>query len=169
MGSDKAMLEIEGIPMAVRVALAMRAAGAEDVFAIGGDAQALTALGLSFVRDGYPGEGPLGAIITALRACGDGVVMVTACDMPWIGAAHITPLVEALDASPGIDVAVSSQHLHAAWRASALPLLEKAFANGERAPKRAISLVSSVTVPLPAGTWSVDLDSPDDIHPSLGG
>ncbi len=167
MGTDKAMLLVDGIPMAVRVALAMRAAGAAEVLAIGGDAHALTALGLAVVPDAYPGEGPLGGIITALRAAGDGTVMVTACDMPWIAAQHITPLVDALESSD-VDVALSTQHLHAAWRATALPALEKAFANGERSPKRALALVSSVTVALPSGTWSVDLDSPDDIHPSLG-
>jgi molybdenum cofactor guanylyltransferase len=178
MGTDKAMLEIDGIPMAVRVALAMRAAGADQVLAIGGDSHALTSLGLAFVPDGYPGEGPLGGIITALRALStsyldrgtnSGTVVVTACDMPWIGADHITPLLDALAASDDVDVALSAQHLHAAWRPRALPVLEKAFADGERAPKRAIALVPSVTVTLPSGTWSVDLDSPDDIHPSFGG
>jgi len=68
MGRDKALLPVGGVPMALRVADALRAAGADEVVAVGGDATALAALGLTVVPDDHPGAGPLAAIVTALAA-----------------------------------------------------------------------------------------------------
>jgi molybdopterin-guanine dinucleotide biosynthesis protein A len=174
MGTDKALVPVDGVPMAVRVALAMRGAGADDVICVGGDAHALTALGLHFVPDAHPGEGPLGGIITSLGAFrtvsgnvyrNSAHVVVAACDMPWVEAAHVSVLVDALDAAaPEVDVALSAQHLFGAWRSErALPVLERAFADGERAPKRALALLRTITVDLAEGAWSADVDTPDDL------
>ena len=44
MGQDKATLPVDGVPMAARVAGALRRAGAEPVLAVGGDQTALEAL-----------------------------------------------------------------------------------------------------------------------------
>ena len=73
MGRDKALVEVDGRPMAVRVAEALAAAGAADVVAVGGDAGRLRAHGLTTVPDRWPGAGPLGGILTALghEAAGD--------------------------------------------------------------------------------------------------
>ena len=60
MGRDKATLPVDGVPMAARVADALRRAGAEPVLAVGGDQAALEALGLTWVADRHPGEGPSG-------------------------------------------------------------------------------------------------------------
>lgn len=161
MGRDKALVELDGVAMVLHVAAALRAAGASEVFAVGGDAAALGALGLRVVADRFPGEGPLGAIITALRSAGIEDVVTAPCDMPWITASHVGGVVDALRNE--IDVAHSEQHLFAAWRASALPELEAAFAGGERAPKRALAALRTVVVRLPAGQWSADVDAPSDL------
>src|SRR5688572_7864759 len=68
MGTDKALVEIDGTPMAVRVARALTAAGARRVIAVGGDARALASAGLEVVPDLEPGAGPLGGVVTALDA-----------------------------------------------------------------------------------------------------
>ena len=66
-GRDKATYLHNGTPLA-RISLrALREAGASEVFSIGGDADALSDMGFSAVPDDYPGEGPLGGIICALR------------------------------------------------------------------------------------------------------
>ena len=166
MGTDKALMRIEGVPMALRVANALRAAGATDVVAVGGDVQSLQQLGLRTVPDGAPGEGPLGGILSAVRAATESVVVVTACDMPWIEAAQIVPLVEALAPSQKAVVAASTatghlQPLHAAWRVEALAELQRIFDEGERAPRRAIRALAHVTIELGDGRWSTDLDTPD--------
>lgn len=162
MGRDKALVPVDGIAMALRVAAALRDAGASEVVAIGGDAGGLAALGLTVVADRYPGEGPLGGIITAV---GVGPFVVTApCDMPWLAAEHIEPLIDALFADATLEVARSEQHLLAAWRDSAAPALQRAFDDGERAPRRALAELRSVVVALPPGAWSADVDSPNELR-----
>ena len=66
MGVDKAAVEVDGTPMARRVGDVLAAAGCSPVIAIGGDPTALGHLGLDVVDDGFPGQGPLGGILTAL-------------------------------------------------------------------------------------------------------
>jgi molybdopterin-guanine dinucleotide biosynthesis protein A len=66
MGRDKALVEVDGLPMASRVAAALTAAGCRSAVAVGGDAAVHARLGLSSVPDRWPGEGPLGAIVTVL-------------------------------------------------------------------------------------------------------
>lgn len=166
MGADKALMPVDGVPMALRVANAMRAAGAADVKAIGGDAESLHRLGLRTVPDAAPGEGPLGGIISALRASRQALVVVTACDMPWIEAEQIAPLVDALARSDQSVVAVSAagshpQPLHAAWRVSGIEELQQLFDAGERAPSRAMRALAHLTIELGDGRWATDLDTPD--------
>jgi molybdopterin-guanine dinucleotide biosynthesis protein A len=83
--------------------------------------------------------------------------------MPWVEARHVRALVDALGDN---DVAYANgEHLVAAWNPSALSALEAVFAVGERAPRRAISHVRAVAVTLPAGKWSKDVDTPEDLEP----
>ena len=66
-GRDKATYVHNGTPLAKISLLALREAGASEVFSIGGDADALADMGFRAVPDEHPGEGPLGGIICALR------------------------------------------------------------------------------------------------------
>ena len=70
MGRDKALIEIDGVPMVRRVAVALREAGARTVIAVGGDAprlaEALAGLDVRLVPDDTPGAGPLAGLLTAL-------------------------------------------------------------------------------------------------------
>ena len=165
MGRDKALLPIEGIPMATRVAHAMQGAGAREVYLIGGDPATLSALGLRLIPDATPHEGPLAGIIAALRAATETVVVVTACDMPWIGARHVARLVEGRGPR---EVAISAadgrlQPLHSAWHRSSLAKLEAVFRSGERSVLGAIRGLDASVVDLGAGSWSIDLDTPGDV------
>ena len=93
MGTDKALVEVDGRALALRVADALRAAGASRVVAVGGDLERLQALGLEAVPDLHPGEGPLGGILTALAATDQDVVVVLACDLPAADPSAITAVV----------------------------------------------------------------------------
>ena len=66
-GRDKATYAFNGTPLAKISLLALREAGASEVFSIGGDADALGDMGFRAVPDDHPGKGPLGGIICALR------------------------------------------------------------------------------------------------------
>jgi molybdopterin-guanine dinucleotide biosynthesis protein A len=161
MGTDKALLEVDGVAMAVRVSDALRAAGASRVVAVGGDLPALTGLGLEAIPDEHPGEGPLGGILTALAGVDDEVVVILACDLPDPDPAAIRRVVRAL--GEGDVAAPPGELLHAAYHRRAEPHLADAFAAGERAPRRAVEGLRVVqVVDLPPGALA-DADRPDDL------
>jgi molybdopterin-guanine dinucleotide biosynthesis protein A len=115
------------------------------VVAVGGDAGALEAAGLDVVADLYPGEGPLGGLITALRWSPEPEVVVAACDLPWLDAATVRAL---LGAGDGVRVARTDrlEPLCACWPVSALPAIEVLFAAGERAVRRALHSLEVIDV-----------------------
>ncbi|HMJ77824.1 MAG TPA: molybdenum cofactor guanylyltransferase [Iamia sp.] len=124
MGRDKALVPIEGVALARRVADALVAGGCARVLAVGGDATRLAALGLEPVPDRWPGEGPLGGLATALGAADEGDVLVLApCDLLHPSPAAVATLLGAL-AAPEVDavsvrVGDRVQWLPSAWRVTA--------------------------------------------------
>jgi molybdopterin-guanine dinucleotide biosynthesis protein A len=169
MGSDKALLEVDGRAMAVRVADALAAAGGRPVRAVGGDAAGLAALGLDVVPDLDPGEGPLGGIVTALAALRAEVVFVASCDLVDPSPGAVSATVAALATSPTALVAVPvvtgrRQWMHAAWRAGAAAPLRAAFTAGERAVHAAVAAggLPVVELALP-GPAVADADTPADL------
>lgn len=146
MGTDKGLL------MGHVAVAALREAGVQDVVKIGGPA--------GDVPDDHPGEGPLGAIITALRRAPAGdVVMVLACDLPSIDGSTVTAVLAGL--GPDDDVAAPpGEPLCAAYRRACLPALERLFAAGERSPRRALSSLRVACVDVPDPTRLIDRDTP---------
>jgi molybdopterin-guanine dinucleotide biosynthesis protein A len=165
MGTDKALLEIDGAALARRVADALEAAGATEVVAVGGDGPALAALGLRPVPDLHPGEGPLGGILTALAATEAEIVVVLACDLPAVDRAAIRAVVDGLGDADVAAPLHDGRHelLHAAYTRRSEPVLAAAFAGGERAPRRAVRglTVASVQVEDPGAL--ADADTPEDL------
>src|SRR5688572_23504876 len=76
MGQDKALLEIDGEPMARRAGRVLAEAGATRVVAVGGDARALRAIGMEVVADPRQGDGPLAGIAAALHAAAEADMVV---------------------------------------------------------------------------------------------
>lgn len=141
-GSNKAFFPIDEKPMARVMADMMRVAGIAEIYAVGDSRETAEFLGLSYIADSYPGEGPLGALITAMEAISLKFVCVLPCDVPRIQSSRIVQLTDELLNSDEIDVAVlttSREHwLCSSWRVKrCLPVLAKSFGNGERAIHRA--------------------------------
>ncbi|MEO8696329.1 MAG: molybdenum cofactor guanylyltransferase [Acidimicrobiales bacterium] len=170
MGRDKALVEVDGDPLVRRVASALARAGATRVFVVGGDRPEIEALGLEVVADRFPGEGPLGGVLTAMSATESAVIAILATD---IVAPDPTTIRAVLDALAGDDVAVpvsgGRRHFHhAVWGRSAQQPLESSFASGERAIKRAARDLAVVEVAgLPAGALA-DADTPDELPYTQG-
>jgi molybdopterin-guanine dinucleotide biosynthesis protein A len=148
MGADKAFVAVDGVPMVQRVAAALRAAGAADVYTVGGDRVALATLGLDAHDDPRQGEGPLGGLLTALDVAGHDLVVVLATDLAWIDAATVTALV---GAAAGAAVAVARadrlEPLCAVWRVSRCrDTLRAVYDGGERAVHRALTGLGAVEV-----------------------
>lgn len=164
MGTDKALLEVDGIPMVMRVAQALVSAGAAEVITIGGSPR-IGALGLAQFEDRYPGQGPLGAVITALSCASHEVVAVLATDLVQPDPAVIGAVVAALDHHDvALPVLGGQRHSHhAVWHRRCLPRLIEAFDGGERAIKRVLPALDTAFVTgLPARALD-DADTPDEL------
>jgi len=166
MGRDKALLPIGGVPLAVRVADALRDAGAVEVVAVGGDIAALAALGLRAIVDPHEGAGPLGGIAAALRAlAAHDVVVVLACDLVAADPAAIRAVAVALGDA---DVAVPRRDgrlepLHGAWRPGVAPRLEDRLADGRRPVHEAIGALQAVFVDGVDPRALTNLNTPGDV------
>ena len=164
MGADKATLVVAGTPMAVRVASAVLAAGCDPVFAVGGDADALCAMGLVVVDDEFPGEGPLGGLITAItHAQSCDAVVVVACDVPWLRHDDVGKVVGALgDHDVAYAYTDRPEPLCAVWGVHALAAVRDRFAAGARSVLEVLASVDSVPVQLSADALR-NVNTPDDL------
>jgi molybdopterin-guanine dinucleotide biosynthesis protein A len=171
MGTDKALLEVDGQPMARRVADALAAAGAAEVLAQGGDEPRLRALDLAVRADREPGGGPLPATLQAVEeaaAAGFDAVVVLSCDLLAPSAEAIRLVLAALDAAPDADAAVPvvdgpHQWTHAAWPTGAALALRAAQEGGARSLRKAAAhLVVTEVVGLSAAAVA-DADAPGDL------
>ena len=170
MGRDKAIVEVDGRALATIAADALRDAGATDVVAVGGDRVALEALGLRVLDDLSPGAGPLGGIVTALDAASEDVVVVLACDLPWVTPEAVVAVVDGLGTSNVAVPVVAGrpQQLLGAWRRStALDSLRSAFSEGERAIWRAMASLRVTHVTLRDDAWAHDADVSEGLFPPV--
>jgi molybdopterin-guanine dinucleotide biosynthesis protein A len=171
MGVDKAFLVPEdGGPMlAERARRALVDAGAREVLAVGGDRRRLAALGFVTVPDRIPGRGPLGGLISGLRAATFEVAVVLSCDLPAIDPGTVTELVRCLARRPDAGAALPSfdghtQVLVGAYRRQvAVAVLEAAFREGERSIRRAVRSLVVAPVPTVARAPLIDVDRPEDL------
>jgi molybdopterin-guanine dinucleotide biosynthesis protein A len=177
MGADKALVPVDGVPMAVRAARALVDGGAGPVAAVGGDGAALEALGLAWLPDDHPGQGPLGAVLTALRAAGapavgggatapPGGVVVLACDVPFVSAATVAALVAA--APPSVVAAAGPsgrpEPLVAWYGLASYDVLARAFAAGERSVRAALAGLPVATVAVADERELANVNRPEDLE-----
>jgi molybdopterin-guanine dinucleotide biosynthesis protein A len=137
-GRDKALVEIDGKSMLLRMCELLRG--------LGGDVRVVVAPGkhadldVTILADRWPGEGPLGGIITALMATAEsgGVEwnLIVGCDMPFLTREWLNYLVERVLASSAEVVVPQSANglepLCACWRSSGAETLRRAFDSGIR-------------------------------------
>lgn len=164
MGRDKALVEVDGVAMVVRVANTLRAAGCHPVFAVGGDRVALDALGIAFVADRYPGEGPVGGVVTAFDACDTPAVVVVACDLPYLTVHTVNALLGGRGAAQVV-VAVTDrvQPMCALWSRRAMGSVREAFTDGER---RLLSVLDQLEILQVAANPQdlANVNAPGDLH-----
>lgn len=175
MGRPKALVELDGRPLATRAAEALAAAGAARVVLVGGDPAWADALGLSLVPDRWPGEGPLGGLATAVLDAGgpeadrDAIVIVTGCDQPWLEPAGLASLVTALVERPQAGAAAPRtadgriEPLPSAWRVRTGKRLATLMQSGSRRADAGFGLVTLAEVAFDAATVA-DVDEPADLQ-----
>jgi molybdopterin-guanine dinucleotide biosynthesis protein A len=172
MGTDKALLEVDGRPMAVHVADALRSGGCELVVLVGASEATADVLGLPTIPDRWPDAGPLAATATALLDVPGGaeLVVVAPCDQvgltPELVAALVRSVRSTTDqvwaARPVTDD--GRRHpLPAAWRLLAGPTLRQLVEAGQRRADGGFAAIPTAEVSASTSDLA-DLDTPDDLR-----
>jgi molybdopterin-guanine dinucleotide biosynthesis protein A len=138
-GRDKGLVEFAGETALQRACdLVGQVAGSVQVVAL---AERYPDLRTPIVADRWPGEGPLGGIITALRATendrnGAAWNLIVSCDMPFLTREWLEYLCTSARGSDAEVVVPRSEHglepLCACWRTSAADSLQRTFEDGVR-------------------------------------
>ena len=147
-GTDKAVAELQGETMVARSAKLVF-----DVTSrvkIVSPSVKLASEKYETIPDRWPGEGPLGGILTALSdakqsAGADALTLIVSCDMPFLTAEWLRFLAERAMKS-GAEAAVpKSTHgwepLCACWRVAAADLILPSFAAGTRKITEALNVL----------------------------
>ena len=172
MGGDKALVQLAGRPLITHV-LERAAPLADEVLVTTNSPDDYAFLGLRLVEDERPGAGALAGLQTALRAARYDVVLVLACDLPFV----CVPLLEhMLRLTSQADVVIPRwrgefEPLHAVYRRTCLPAVELALAEG---PQRMISFLPAVRSTVveedqvaafdPQGLTFFNINTPDDLQ-----
>lgn len=150
-GTNKALVELDGKPMLERMRHLLASAGACEIVIIG-DPGKYGSFGATCVADRWPGEGPLGGIVTALlHARGHAQRyewnLILSCDMPFLTAEWLGYVVEQAEKSDTQVVFPNSlqgpEPLCAVWRTDAAEALQGGFARGVRKVTEGIALLRS--------------------------
>jgi molybdopterin-guanine dinucleotide biosynthesis protein A len=165
MGRDKAYLPVSGQNLGARVAGAVKAAAGNVVLV--GDPERYAALGYPVVPDRYPGEGPLGGILTALHQRAAEWNLVVACDMPGLDAGFLKDLLEVAE-HKFLDILLPEskdgmrEPLCAVYHREALGPLERAFDGGIRKVTAAFQGLRVEAYPVKEVACFTNLNTPED-------
>lgn len=130
MGTNKAMLELNGSAVLQHVIKALRPAVSRIIVAAGPHVTTYSAMDYDCVQDHYPGKGPLAGLHAALEASDTDWNLVCACDMPLLQTSFfdgIKKLVESHNSYSAIVPRVDG-HVHplaGAYHKRVLPDLEQ--------------------------------------------
>lgn len=155
MGTDKALLQVQGQSMLYRLAGQLLAENMTVTIAAGSPERESAyrgslgdlAAAVGFAYDAYPGCGPLSGLHAGLSAIRSGWVFVVACDMPSISV----PLLERMRSNlvPNVDIDVihaPRQPMHALYKASAHAVIEQALQRGDYRFMRLLAQLQTLEV-----------------------
>jgi len=131
-GSNKAFVELGGVPLVERVAAVMKSIF-HRVILLTNTPKEYSYLELPMVEDLIKGLGPMGGIYTGLRTMPDDAGFFVACDMPFLNRKLIHHMVEVrgdFDAVvPRMDWML--EPLHALYARKCLPAIREAIGQDE--------------------------------------
>jgi molybdenum cofactor guanylyltransferase len=161
MGADKATLNFRGTALACRIARQMEPV--VDTVSLVGDPLRYGHLGLPVIGDERPGEGPVGAIISALHASRATYNIVAACDLPAVQTPFFAALLDRIRATEAqcvipITPDGREQVLCAAYHRDAAADLDR----GEARLRTAVSRLRVDYWRVDSSDWALNLNTPQD-------
>jgi len=169
MRREKPLLPVCGRPLIETLVAQVRpcfetilvSAGARDKFAF---------LGLPVIEDETPGQGPLPAILTALRASPCRSNFVMACDIPFIDIPFLETI---LALAPAYEIVVPRygdgkfEPLFAAYDRSVIPAIEKQIAGGDFRISSLFQACRTHFVAMDGQEWFRNLNTLEEYHEYL--
>lgn len=150
MGRDKSTLPL-GARSMIEVISEKLSPHFQDVLIGSDNAERLAFLGLKVVPDMQPGQGPLMALASCLKASSHELNLMVACDMPQIDTKLARYM---LTQAEGYDTVVPStskdryQPFYAVYRKSALWKVEQLLMTGERRLDRVFDHLNVLRIPI---------------------
>ncbi len=172
MGRDKALLDIAGRPLVLRVADRIGRACHPVLLAPGRRGLGGLGHGLVEVADAEPDAGPLGGLVAALEASPHRLMAAVAVDLPFASPAVLALLAsscgDADAAVPRTDRGL--EPLHAVYARTAVPALRRALSERRMAVHAALADLRVIEVPPsrwregdPEGRFAVNVNGPEDL------
>jgi len=144
-GGNKALIRINGQPL-IEWIIERYQGIFDEILISANDPSSYELTGIKTVKDMVPHKGPLMGIYSCLKESAHEQIFVSACDMPFIRIPLVNHMVRQ---SEGYDVVVPCigenklEPLHAIYRKSCLPAMERSIESGH---KRVISFFPDVRV-----------------------
>ena len=169
MNRQKALLKVNGRPLIETIVAQIRPCF-EHILISAANKGPLAFLNLPVVEDEAPGQGPLPAILTALRASPHAGNFILACDIPVIDI----PFMQMILARSGrFEIVVpryrdgKTEPLFAAYDHSVIPAIEKQLAAGEQRISSLFRTCRTGFVPMDGQNWFRNLNTMEEYHAYL--
>jgi len=157
MGRDKALLPFRGAPLGETAARAVEST-AGNVTIVG-----RAEFGhFRSILDRYPGEGPLGGILTALADSNADWNLIVACDMPELTPGFLARLLDAAEKCGAFAFVPRGEPLCAVYHRDCREPFEAAFGRGVRKIMEAVVEVPAVICPIEEVAYFQNVNTPED-------
>lgn len=169
MQREKPLLPVHGRPL-IETVIAQIGPHFDTIIISTSAKNRLAFLNLPTVEDELPGQGPLMAILSALRVSPHAVNFVLACDIPFI---HIPFVLEILSLAKIHDIAVPRyrdgkfEPLFAAYNRCLIPLIERQLQSGDRKISSLFPACRTKFVPMDDQKWFRNLNTVKEYHDYL--
>ncbi|MCX6558450.1 MAG: molybdenum cofactor guanylyltransferase [Candidatus Aminicenantes bacterium] len=169
MNMEKPLLPLNGRTLIEAVIAQVRPCF-DAILISAGDGKKFAPLGLPVIEDEAPGQGPLMAILTALRASPYEMNFVMACDIPVI---HLPFLKKIVALAPRHEIVVPRyrdgkfEPLFAAYRRAIIPMIEKQIGAGDFRISSLFKTCRTKFVAMDGQKWFRNLNTLAEYHDYL--
>jgi len=165
MKTNKAFLPLEGSLLIERIIAQLKPRFSEILLCVTKEKQ-YDFLGFPQVVDDNPFQGPLGAILSGLRASKNRVNFAIACDIPEINPelmTHMFAFTESYDIVVPTTGFGMHEPLFAFYNTNTIPFIENLLAERQRRLSLLFSLCRTCYVPMDDTSWYFNLNTVEDL------